>query len=142
MSRSPLAERRGDRATFVAMTQSLHYRAIVVARIVAWLTAALVLVQGALAGSFMSGTASALAGHRTVGTYVLMFLSIVLIGAAVVLFGKRRWILPASVIGFLLLGAQIGTGFTDRVVVHVPLGVALFGMYLVMALLLRDDAVV
>ena len=114
---------------------------MVVARIVAWLTAALVLVQGALAGSFMSGTASALAGHRVVGTYVLMFLSVVLIGAAAVLFRTRRWVLPASVIGFLLLGTQIGTGFTDRAVVHVPLGVALFGMYLAMGLLLRDDAV-
>ena len=124
------------------MTQSLHHQSIVVARIVAWLTAALVLVQGALAGSFMSGTASALAGHRAIGTLVLMVLSVVLIGAAAVLFRQHRWILPASVIGFILLGTQIGTGFTDRVVVHVPLGVALFGIYLVMALLLRDDAVV
>lgn len=123
------------------MTQSLDQYSIVVARVVAWLTAALVFVQGALAGSFMSGTASSLAGHRAIGTYVLMFLSVVLVGAAAMVFRQRRWILPVSVIGFLLLGAQIGTGFTDRVIVHVPLGVALFGMYLVMALLLRDDAV-
>ena len=121
------------------MTQPLHQQSIVVARVVAWLTAALVLAQGALAGSFMSGTAASLAGHRVIGTYALMFLSVVLIGAGAVVFRRRRWILPAAAIGFLLLGTQIGTGFTDRVIVHVPLGVALFGIYLVMALLLRDD---
>ena len=90
----------------------------------------------------MGGTASALTGHRVLGTYVLMFLSVLLVGVAVAVFRQRRWVLPASVIGFLLLGTQIGTGFTDRVAVHVPLGVALFGVYLVMALMLRDDAVV
>lgn len=88
----------------------------------------------------MAGTASSLASHRVIGTYVLMFLSVVLVAAGAVVFRQRRWILPASVVGFLLLGTQIGTGFTDRVVVHVPLGVALFGIYLVMALFLRDEA--
>lgn len=122
------------------MEQSRHRRFIFIARIVSWLTAALVLVQGALAGSFMSGTSSALAGHRVLGTYVLMFFSVVLVGAAVVVFRRQRWVLPTSVVGFLLLGTQIGTGFSGRVVVHVPLGVALFGVYLVMALQLRDDA--
>lgn len=113
--------------------------AVVAVEALAWLTAVLVLVQGTLAGSFLGGDGGALAGHRSIGTYVLGTLSVIVIAASFLTARHRRWMVPASVVGFLGIGTQIGTGFGDTLLVHVPLGVALFGLYLAMAILLRTN---
>lgn len=96
------------------------------------------LVQGALGGSFLSGIAGALDAHRTVALQVLSLLGLAVVVTAAVAVRRNRWALPVSSVGLLGLGVQIVMGFEGRLSVHVPLGIALFGVYLTMALVLRD----
>lgn len=109
-------------------------------RVLAGVMAALVFTQGALAGSHLSGDLEALDVHRMLGTQVLTLLGLATVVTAVGAVRRNRWILPISILGLFALGAQIGMGFQDRLNVHLPLGIALFGMYLAIALVLRDES--
>ena len=46
-----------------------------------------------------------------------------------------RWILPVAALAWLAVGSQIAWGHTRFLQAHVPLGVALFGAHVAMALL-------
>jgi hypothetical protein len=109
-------------------------RALMATRILAGVIAGLVLVQGALAGSHLSGDAGVLAIHEFVGTEVLTVLALAAVVTATAAIRLRSWALPATLLGFLATGLQIGMGFADRLRIHVPLGLALLGLYLALAL--------
>ena len=88
----------------------------------------------------MTGLAGALDLHRQVGTQLLTILALVTIVTAA--FGARRlvWPLPVAIVGFLGIGMQIGMGFADQLGIHLPLGIALFGAYMAMALLVKNTS--
>lgn len=119
-------------------TRTDRSRALTATRALSGVIAALVLVQGASAGSYLTGLGGALDLHRRVGTELVSLLAIVTIVTAA--FGVRRlgWPLPVSIVGFLGIGMQIGMGFTDQLQIHLPLGIALFGTYLAMAILIKN----
>ncbi len=114
--------------------------ALTATRVISALIAGLILVQGASAGSYLTGLAGALDLHRQVGTQLLTILALVTIVTAA--FGARRlvWPLPVAIVGFLGIGMQIGMGFADQLGIHLPLGIALFGAYLAMALLVKNTS--
>ena len=112
--------------------------ALVATRVLSGVLAALILLQGASAGSHLTGAEGALGLHRRVGTEFLTLLVIVMIVTAATAFRARWWALPAAIVGFLGIGAQIGMGFADQLQIHLPLGVALFGLYLAMVVALTD----
>lgn len=127
-----------ERTTATTRPGRLGIGALTTTRVLSGVIAALVLVQGALGGSFLSGIAGALDAHRTVALQVLSLLGLAVVVTAAVAVRRNRWALPVSSVGLLGLGVQIVMGFEGRLSVHVPLGIALFGVYLTMALVLRD----
>lgn len=109
-------------------------RAASLARGLAAAMAAMVLIQSATAGRHLTGDAGALGLHRWVGTEVLTILSVVIAVTAAVASRTRPATLAGAIVGFFLVGLQIGMGFADQLDIHVPLGIAIFGLYLTMAL--------
>ena len=107
-------------------------------RVLAGILAALVLLQGALAGAHLTGQDGALAIHRELGTVVLSLLGLITAIVSAVAFRRNRWALPVAVLAFFGIWAQISLGFLDRLGIHLPLGIALFGTYLVLAICMRD----
>jgi hypothetical protein len=85
-----------------------------------------VLCQPILAGLFLTGDVDAIAVHGAVGTGVgLLTLLIVPFVIGYVTVGRGRlWTLPAIVGLFLVEGLQVGTGYARALELHVPLGVA------------------
>lgn len=102
-------------------------------RVLAAVQAALILTQGALAGSHLTGGAGALDAHRLLGTVVLGSLGLAIVIVAAFAFRRARWLLVVSGIALLGLWAQIDLGFLDVLGLHLPLGIALFGTYLILA---------
>lgn len=100
--------------------------------------AALVLVQGALAGRHLNGDSAAIDIHEMIGTEVLGWVGLVTVVAALLALRRSRWRLPVTAAGFFGLVVQIHMGFDDRLDVHLPLGIALFGLYLATALARGD----
>lgn len=98
-------------------------------RATAGITATLVIVQGAQIGSFLQGDAAGLTAHRMTGTMIVSLLALVVAVLAVVVRRRLRFVLPLALVGLVAVVAQIGTGFTDLATVHIPLGIAIFGMY-------------
>lgn len=107
-------------------------------RVLAGVQAVLVLAQGALAGSHLTGNAGALDAHRLLGTVVLSVLGLTTAIAAAIALPRNRWAFPVTGLAFIGLWAQIDFGFLDQLDLHLPLGIALFGTYLALALVLRD----
>lgn len=103
-------------------------------RVIAGITAALVIVQGAQIGSFLQGDAAGLTAHRMTGTMIVTMFGLILVGLAFVARRTIRFVLPLAVLGLGAVVAQIGTGFTDLTTIHIPLGIAIFGMYVATAL--------
>lgn len=96
------------------------------------------LLQGALAGAHLTGQSGALDLHREMGTIVLSLLGLVTAVVAAVAFRRNRWAFPVAALAFFGLWAQISLGFLDRLGIHLPLGIALFGAYLTLAICARD----
>ena len=99
-------------------------------RAVVLLHALLVLAQALFAGQFLDDTRQALRWHAITGTTVVM--SVALVHCVLALLGWRKRVqslgfLAASAGLYVVEGAQIGFGFSDRLAVHVPLGVLIFG---------------
>lgn len=96
--------------------------------------ATLILVQAALAGGHLSGNTGAIGFHAALGTSVLTSVGLLLI-VLTALAVRHNWrLLVAAVVGWLGVAAQITLGYGDLIAIHVPLGVALFGLYLTLAL--------
>lgn len=103
---------------------------LAVFRAVAGVHMLLILAQAAFVGRFLSGDAGALALHERNGTEVLTVVALVQVVAAVLLWRPGRGsALPVAVsVGlFVAEVLQIGYGFSDRLAIHVPLGVAILG---------------
>lgn len=100
-------------------------------------SAGLVLAQVAFAGPVVGGRAGLVRFHAT-GSHVLFCLALLIAVASVL--GWRRGQLPAWVglVGgpslFLATTVQLLAGYTEAFALHVPLGVGLLGLSLVLAL--------
>lgn len=105
-------------------------------RAVVTLVAALVFVQPMLAGQFLAGNFDTVGLHAAAASAIallVMFQGL----AAVLLWRPGRgpaWPVAASVVQFLLVGLQLGMGYSDRLAVHVPLGVAVVAIALLQLL--------
>ena len=86
-----------------------------------------VLAQPVLAGLFLTGDVDAIEVHGLVGSLLaLVAMSLVAGALAYVVGGRGRlWVLPVTVLLFLVEGFQIGVGHSRALEVHVPLGVAI-----------------
>jgi hypothetical protein len=96
-------------------------------RVVLSVHAIAVLSQPVLAGQFLSGDVDSIALHGVIGSW-LAVLAILAIGVTVVyvVAGRGRlWILPVAVLLFFAVGIQVGAGYERTLDVHVPLGVGL-----------------
>ena len=98
-------------------------------RVVVGLEFLAVFVQSALAGQFLSGDAPLLSWHET-NAYIVFLLALAQLVLAIVAWrqGIPGWIAAAS--GGLLVAvvAQIFLGYASDTALHVPLGVAIFGL--------------
>jgi hypothetical protein len=89
-----------------------------------------VLVQAGLAGGFISGDVSLL-GLHTANGILLVPVSVLLLPAAFLLWRPGRgpfWPVVFGAVYWLVIGAQVGFGFARKLGLHVPLGVAAFGL--------------
>lgn len=113
-------------------------RSLLATRALSGVAALLVLLQGATAGSHLTGLDGALGLHEMVGTEIVTIVGLLTIVTAAGAVKARAWALPVAIAGFMGLGLQIGMGFGDQLQIHVPLGITLFGLYLTMALTLTS----
>lgn len=106
-----------------------------------------ILVQASLAGQIIAGNHSLVTAHRVVAEF-LPVMSLALVVVAWMDRGAYRHgktMVGASIVAVVLLVAQTGLGFIGRssvaaIGIHVPLGVALLGLYVAMAMRARQQA--
>ena len=94
-----------------------------------------VLAQPVLAGLYLSGEFDALAVHGAIAGVVIL-LAMALIGAALLFCtaGRGRfWPLPVAVATFLAAGLQTGFGYARQLGLHVPLGVVIVTVAVLLA---------
>jgi hypothetical protein len=115
-----------DKATILSGRQSSKFHRILIA--VSLLQAFVICGQGVLAGSFLSGSDSAVSLHE-IGGWIAFLLALaqlfLLIGAS----GRRYglWLLMGS-LGIVLGEAlQLGSGYGHFLQVHIPLAVFIVG---------------
>ena len=109
---------------------------LVLLRIITALLTLAVLAQPVLAGSFMSGNRGAVEWHEIMA-HVIQGLSVVLLGVAVsyrFLGGGTAWPMVAAFALLALVTGQVTTGFELDFAWHIPLGVALAIVSVVMSL--------
>lgn len=95
-----------------------------------------VAVQPVLAGLFLTGDVAAIEVHGLVGS-VLAAWSLLVIAVTVgyVAGGHGKlWVLPAMVVLFLAEGFQIGMGYARTLQAHIPLGVVIVAVSLLLAI--------
>ncbi|MGH3980283.1 MAG: hypothetical protein ACRDRZ_14975 [Pseudonocardiaceae bacterium] len=95
-----------------------------------------VLAQPVLAGMYLSGEWDALAVHSA-NAGIVILLALVAAAAALLywLFGRGRfWPLPVTIAGFLAAGFQTGFGYERRLALHIPLGVAIVMLAVLLAI--------
>jgi hypothetical protein len=91
--------------------------------------------QPVLAGLFLSGDVDAISWHGTIGS-ALAAVALAVVAAAlahVVLVRGQWWVLPVTVAQFLADGLQIGWGHARLLDLHVPLGVAVVTVSVLLA---------
>jgi uncharacterized membrane protein (UPF0182 family) len=86
-----------------------------------------VLAQPVLAGRFLTGDVDAIKTHGLVGSLLALVAMSLIVGALLYVVGGRGqlWVLPVTVLLFLAEGFQIGMGYSRQLHLHVPLGVAI-----------------
>jgi heme A synthase len=100
-------------------------------RLVLWLLAVAVFAQAVLAGLFLDGGDAWRGWHALNGMLVLPLLALIQVVLAVLVWRRGRgpgWLAIASVGLLVALLVQSVLGMTSQVAVHVPLGVAIFGL--------------
>jgi hypothetical protein len=102
---------------------------VVFLRIVTTLFAATLLWQPISAGTYLSGQPGMMTWH-SIGAALALFLTLPMILAGLLLLvgGGTWWPLAASALLLVLVIAQMAFGGTRLLVVHMPLGTALFGV--------------
>jgi hypothetical protein len=96
----------------------------------------MVLAQAAFAGRFLAGDAAGLRAHAS-NAGLIELVGLLQLGLAVVVWRPGRgpgWPALASLALLLAEGFQVGMGYEGRLAVHVPLGVAIFGLTVTVAL--------
>ena len=106
------------------------FRAVVLAH------AALVLIQAAFAGRYLGGDAAGLRAHERNAELIATVALIQLLVAVIVWRPGRGpgWPALASLVLLAAEVTQIGFGYGRRLALHVPLGVAIFGLTVALAL--------
>ena len=98
--------------------------------------ALMVLVQATTAGQFLSGNAMGLTLHREAVFLIIVWIALAQVVAAVLVVrpgrGSARVLLPA-VLNLAAVSVQIHAGFTRQLALHVPLGVAILALNLLVA---------
>jgi hypothetical protein len=100
-------------------------------RVVLWLLAAAVFAQAVFAGLFLDGGDAWRDWHATNGMLVLPLLALTQVVLAVLVWRRGRgpgWLAVASVGLLLALQVQSVLGMTSQLALHVPLGMAVFGL--------------
>lgn len=93
-------------------------------RVVVLIHLLLVVSQPISMGQYMSGVFGALDMHSIIGSTLVLATMLLGVAALVyVLCGGRVWVLPGMVALFLAEGFQIGMGHSRNLSLHVPLGV-------------------
>lgn len=96
--------------------------------------AALAVGQPILAGSYLSGNFDAISTHGRNGGLLMVATMVTFVTAlAHWLAGGRGWPVPTLVVLFLATGFQLGFGYERMLLVHLPLGVAIVGAVVAMA---------
>jgi hypothetical protein len=116
-----------------------------VLRVVAVIHALSMIAQPALAGLYLSGKVDALATHQINAVIIALF-DLVQVFAAVAFAWKGRgrfWPLWASLAVLVAGEAQVGVGLEGIVAVHIPLGVSIIAMQILLTVwLFRSDTAV
>jgi cytochrome bd-type quinol oxidase subunit 2 len=118
----------GDRPAAVGVRRRALVRAM---RLVLWLLAVSVLAQAIFAGLFLDGNDAWRDWHATNGMALLPLLALVQAVLAVLVWRAGRgpgWPAIASVGLLVAVLLQIAMGQASQLAVHVPLGVAIFGL--------------
>lgn len=99
-------------------------------RILVLAVAILVFGQPVLAGLFVTGDVGMLESHSMHATYLLTLAFFQIIAAILVWRpgGGPTWPIWASLAFFVIAELQAGFGYARLIAIHIPLGVALFGM--------------
>lgn len=104
-------------------------------RITVLIHAVVVLSQSITIGQYMTGVFSMMKLHGTLGS--MLTVCTMIMGAAAVAYviaGGRIWIIPALVLFFFLEGIQVGMGYAHTLSIHVPLGVLITVLALLLAI--------
>lgn len=105
-----------------------------VLRVAAGISSVLVILQAVLAGQMLATNPDLVAMHEWGGH--LLFLLSVVIAVAGVLARRRQevdaWVAGLGVVTFLLIAGQMYAGYAGVRALHVPLGVTLLGVTLVL----------
>lgn len=104
-------------------------------RIAVLIHAAAVCCQSVTIGQYLSGVFSMIAVHGTLGS--MLVVGTMIMGAAAIAYviaGGRIWVIPALVVLFLMEGFQIGMGYAHTLSIHVPLGVLITVVSLLLAI--------
>jgi hypothetical protein len=129
------------RATTVDVAEPGPRKTLAVLRVIAVLHALAAVVQPMLAGIYLSGDVDAIDIHE-LNASIVMGLGLLQLIAAIVFVWKgrgREWALYAS-IGILLAEvAQTGFGYAQLVALHLPLGVSIVSMLILLAVWLCRD---
>lgn len=86
------------------------------------------LAQAVFAGTFLDGDPTALRLHQLTGTSVIIAISVLQVVVGVLCWRRHQhspWLALGSAGLFVAEVAQIGLGFTDKLVLHVPLGASI-----------------
>jgi hypothetical protein len=109
-------------------------RTLVVLRVLAVLHSVCIVVQPMLAGMYLGGDVDALSLHE-INASVVSGLGVVQLGAAIAYVWKGRgsaWPLWASLGLVLAEQVQAGLGYENEVAIHVPLGVSVVAMQILL----------
>jgi hypothetical protein len=104
-------------------------------RIVLSIAAVLLFDQAVFAGQFIAGSYPSLATHRENATYAGIAVLVAALAAIPIRWpGKGPWWPMAATLGlFLLIAGQILLGFTRVLALHIPLGVTIIVLVVLLA---------
>lgn len=103
-------------------------------RVLTLLTAVLVFLQPVWAGLFVTGDVGMLGMHSAGHIFITLVLLLQIV-AAVLMWRPGRgptWPIWTTAGMFLLVGLQAGLGYARMLALHIPVGVLIFGLALVM----------
>lgn len=105
-----------------------------VLRVAAGISSVLVILQATLAGQMLSTNPDIIAMHEW-GGHLLFVLSIVIAVAGILAQRRKQveaWVAGLGVVTFFLVSGQMYAGYAAVRALHVPLGVTLLGVMLVL----------